>query len=356
MTLHVSGVTTWRVRWFLFCAPCFFDVSSRGAEHGHIARRLGRRRYGGKPRTAAVPSDAARHQHHATHRPLPGSSPLPDMPYISNALGAISGGSAIFSEQTLLAAVAHWTAMAPNLASLPFVDVGTNTGVDMTIPAAKLGHRVYAYEPTPSVINTMKRYMDAQNVSWTREARGFASAPNGTVLVRNVAVSDRVGKAEFTLTGLYNGVANTLGGKAALPKLYLDKGTKIVRVPIVRLSDELEQETQGVYLLKIDSQGHEEHVLRGIVDYARRYPVYIVLLEFTPMLLRASGTEPLQLLRLLSDELRMQCFEARNRPRQRSMSLEAFAAMHDSAKVSSKFGSSTDLMCVRLDLLRRRRR
>ena len=280
------------------------------------------------------------------------------MPHVSNALGALTGGVALHSEKGLLPAIAQWTTAMPNLASLPLIDVGTNTGDDVTIPAAKLGHRVYAYEPTRIVFDLMLHHMRAWNLTWTRDIRDFASAPRGTVLARNVAVSDYTGKAAFTLTRQYNGVANTLGGARALPQSYLDKGTKIINVSTVRLTDELEaaNETRGVYLLKIDSQGHELHVLQGLVDYARRYPVYMVLLEYTPMLLRASDTEPLQLLRLLSDELRLQCFEARRRVGQMSMSLEKFAAMYDTMHTTSKFGPSTDLLCVRLDLLRRQRR
>ena len=78
-----------------------------------------------------------------------------------------------------------------------------------------------------------------------------------------------------------------------------------------KLSDELVNETEGVYLLKIDAQGHDMHVLRGAADYIRTHPVYVILLEFSPMLMKAGGVEPLDLLHLLYDDLGYQCFDAR---------------------------------------------
>lgn len=38
---------------------------------------------------------------------------------------------------------------------LPVVDVGANDGRDYTLPAALLGHRVYSFEPTPTLFDKM---------------------------------------------------------------------------------------------------------------------------------------------------------------------------------------------------------
>ena len=55
----------------------------------------------------------------------------------------------------------------------------------------------------------------------------------------------------------------------------------------------LAEEDKGLFILKIDSQGHEYHVLQGCVQYIRTHPVYYILLEFYPKGLRAVNIEPL---------------------------------------------------------------
>ena len=280
-----------------------------------------------------------------------------DHPYISNALSILTGGMAVHSEKSLLPIIAHWSNMVPSLKDLPLVDVGSNTGDDVTIPAAKLGHRVYAYEPTPNTVQTLFGHLRAANVNYTTRVEGFQFAQPGTVLVRPVAVSNFRGTRELTTSHLYGGVANTLGGTNALPTQYVEKGTRQVSVKTVRLGDELKREPRGVYLLKIDAQGHEWHVLRGVVEYALRRPIYFILLEFSPMLLGGAGIEPIQLLRLLTKGLDYQCFEGRNQPARLSMSLEKFVEAHPpNSTRRNKFGAWTDLLCVRLDLVRRLRK
>ena len=116
----------------------------------------------------------------------------------------------------------------------------------------------------------------------------------------------------------------------------------------------------GVFMLKIDSQGHEMSVLRGAEAYIRARPVYLIQLEFSPMGLKAAGVNPLDLLKFVSDDLGYQCFETtRNRGTRTqalSLSLEDFVAAYPAVSKRNKFGEWTDLLCARLDLVRRARR
>ena len=104
---------------------------------------------------------------------------------------------------------------------------------DYTIVAAQLGHRVYSYEPTPSRYSVCLRNMQLANEEVEREAaaarpwkivhtterRNFSSAGGGTVLFRRaVAVSDHAGTAPFAVSSAWNGAANSLNGRAAVPR------------------------------------------------------------------------------------------------------------------------------------------
>ena len=130
------------------------------------------------------------------------------------------------------------------------------------------------------------------------------------MLVRHAAASDRSGFATLLQSPVYGGVANTLGGEGAMPKQYL-QGAYRRNVSTVRLDDELKEEVDGVFMLKIDSQGHEMSVLRGAEAYIRARPVYLIQLEFSPMGLKAAGVNPLDLLKFVSDDLGYQCFETK---------------------------------------------
>ena len=83
-------------------------------------------------------------------------------PYISNALSFLTNGVLLEpKEGTVMPAVNAWSNTFPRLRELPMVDVGVNHGLDLALPAAKLGHRVYAYEPTNA---TFYKWVDTPNV------------------------------------------------------------------------------------------------------------------------------------------------------------------------------------------------
>ena len=49
------------------------------------------------------------------------------------------------------------------------------------------------------------------------------------------------------------------------------------------------REPKGVFLLKVDAQGHEYQILQGAREYIRARPVYYILLEYYPKGLRAGA-------------------------------------------------------------------
>lgn len=282
--------------------------------------------------------------------------------YISQALAILTGGTSLHSEVKDIQALTY-NLLPPRIRRLPVVDVGAHFGEDLVIPSAKLGHRVYAFEPWQGSYLEMERNVKKYNLTGTRSLHNFTNAPPGTVFMPSrTAVSNRTGKARLTVSPMYNGVANTLGGTKSMPAKYAAIATH-QWVSTVRLSDVLADEIGGVYLLKIDAQGHEYHILKGAADYIRRRPVYMIMLEFTPFALTAQGVDPMALLKLLTEDFGYQCFDGRKfRPvwfqRQKhkrlAMTLEEFNASYNpEPRRHFRFGDWTDLTCLRFDLMRR---
>ena len=289
---------------------------------------------------------------------------------------------------------------------LPVVDVGMLHATDFTIPASTLGHRVYSFEPTPSSYAKATQALSERGIPWTEQADGFQHAAPGTVLALNAAASNESGsivlsmacfrpwKSDGSCDEKGGGYANSLHG-GAIPAFYKRRE---VRVKQLTLSDVLAHEPAGVYMLKIDAQGHEHHVLQGARRYLSKSPIHMILLEFSPKLLRAAGSDPVALLRLLQHtcvgcpreaphpprshgatpacaydilghasrargRLRYQCFETRNRaavgapapalslgPGARA-TLEEFVRAYEVDRRG--FGMWTDLLCVNLATMRR---
>ena len=238
---------------------------------------------------------------------------------------------------------------------LPVVDVGANDGRDYTLPPATLGHRVYSFEPTVSNYGQILRRIAkaAPNVSHTTELASFTAAPPGTVYLRQgLAVSNRTGHATFTATPKAHGVSNSLNGLKALPRT-ARKNAVTTSVELTTLSAVLSAEESGVFLLKIDAQGHEYHILQGAREYIMARPVHYILLEYYPKGLRAGGVDPLDLLRLLQYDLGYQCFDMRcdgSKSWGRARSLQQFVRAYPHM-TSNEFGTWTDLLCTRFDLL-----
>jgi FkbM family methyltransferase len=138
------------------------------------------------------------------------------------------------------------------------LDVGANLGYMTSLLACAVGSagRVIAYEPNPLVFQRL-----------TSNAEGWGSAPVGTIVLRNVALSDHAGTASLMIPQGGSEYA-ALGTRP--PERAGDGPYTIVEVETVTLDAELEHQSVGV--LKLDVEDHEPAALagaRGLLDDGR---------------------------------------------------------------------------------------
>jgi FkbM family methyltransferase len=149
------------------------------------------------------------------------------------------------------------------------LDIGANIGLT-SVTRAVLGDTdlVYAAEPAPDNFACLVRTVVDNGL-------------NGIVLPDRVAISDRDGTATLRLS-------ESIGGHTLIA------GAEGVAVSTMRLDSwvrKLDVDLDAVRYVKLDTQGHEAHVLDGASDLLTR-PGVVWELEFSPRHLQSAGREP----------------------------------------------------------------
>ena len=153
------------------------------------------------------------------------------------------------------------------------LDIGANVGLT-SVTRAVLGDAdvVYAAEAAPDNFSCLVRSVVDNGL-------------RGVVLPDHVAISDHDGTATLRLSG-------SIGGHALIA------GAAGIDVPTMRLDTwvgKLQIDVDAVRYVKIDTQGHEAHVLAGAPELLAR-PGIVWELEFSPRHLQKAGREPAALI------------------------------------------------------------
>ena len=174
------------------------------------------------------------------------------------------------------------------------VDVGANIGTFTLYAARQLAGRgkIYSFEPTPRTYRILE-----ENV----QVNGFREL--GLIELHQSAVSDRAGKATLVVFKQDSGHNTLFDDGAALDG---GGGAERVEVPTVPLDEILRNEPR-VDVVKIDAEGAEPLILRGMREIVARSPGIRILMEFAPVHLRRAGVDPLAFL----DEIASMKFEWR---------------------------------------------
>jgi FkbM family methyltransferase len=145
-----------------------------------------------------------------------------------------------------------------------FVDIGANFGLYSMIAAERIGSegKLYAFEPNPHTFEYLRHSALANRLFWL---------PNYTF--ENQAVSDRGGSLEFAFDPGNLGSAHVRNTDDAAGPM------TIVEVNGVRLDDYF-SEGEQLDFVKIDVEGHELHVLKGMTQTILRSPNIRLLIEY----------------------------------------------------------------------------
>jgi FkbM family methyltransferase len=166
-----------------------------------------------------------------------------------------------------------------------FCDVGANIGL-FSVVAARIDSsiEVFAFEP-----NTTSYRLLQDNI-----------ALNGLVRITPVsaAVGEASGKASLDISSANAGMHSIFG-----------TGTKRHEVTVVSLDDFFAERGTQPGLIKVDVEGYEPLVLRGMKRLLQDGPMQIIL-EFNPELLKLGGKEPSEFLHELTEHFdRIYCLD-----------------------------------------------
>ena len=162
---------------------------------------------------------------------------------------------------------------------MTFVDVGAHIGIYTLLAARQLGPtgRVYSFEPTPRTYAILR-----DNV----QVNGFLES--GNVELRQVALFDRAGKSKLTVLRRDSGNNSLYDPSADGSAPY---GTERVTVR-TEIFDEALKAASRIDYVKIDAEGAEPAILRGMVHSLRRHPKMRLVIEFGPRHLKRAGADP----------------------------------------------------------------
>ena len=182
---------------------------------------------------------------------------------------ALHGLGLLNSENAVLSGERHLlTILAMGWGEAPIVlDVGANEG-DYASQVLSLtpGAKVHAFEPHPATFSRLRKR--AKKCGFTAIHSGCGEE-NGTMTLHDYREGDGSSHASF-----YGETLTSLRGAE----------TVVHEVPVCRLDDYITRLTLSpISLLKIDTEGHEYQVLRGLQSTLRAGLVEAVQFEFNEM-------------------------------------------------------------------------
>eukprot|EP01127_Copromyxa_protea_P013383 TRINITY_DN3594_c0_g1_i1.p1 TRINITY_DN3594_c0_g1~~TRINITY_DN3594_c0_g1_i1.p1 ORF type:complete len:341 (-),score=70.30 TRINITY_DN3594_c0_g1_i1:150-1067(-) len=132
------------------------------------------------------------------------------------------------------------------------LDVGANMGY-FTLYAAKMGCRVIAFEPLPRLVNFIRMNLELNHLT-------------DRVLIVEGAVSDKEG------TAYIDAVCSELGFSHVTES---NSGNQISSKKVT-ISDSVKED---VLLLKIDVEGYEDFVFKGLEEFLKEYELKNIICE-----------------------------------------------------------------------------
>lgn len=202
------------------------------------------------------------------------------------------------------------------------IDIGAHIGYHTLTMARRVGNNgvVWAFEPHPETFALLKKNIEANGYHNVRMAQQAVSDQVG---VSPMSVSDEEGN-------VFGSVAYNLRGS----------GMHSVMVRTTTLDDFFYQIVSPISFIKMDVEGYEDKVLKGMVNVLKRNPDLKMLMEFCPLQLAWAGTSPQELLKRLL-QLGFTIYDVKN--------LDSPASIDSLLKTYTPENSGiTNLFCLRI--------
>lgn len=161
-----------------------------------------------------------------------------------------------------------------------FLDIGANIGVYSIIAASKIKKgKIYAFEPIPCIVEILNQNIRLNEIS-------------DRVSIIQKVVSDKSGMVKFVIQDI-----------SEVSHISTDNKSKNTLIPSIRLDDFCKLEKiKFIGAIKIDVEGAEMKVLKGLEDYLKlgKIGVLIIELNVNNSLYGSSSNEILEYLRVFN--------------------------------------------------------
>lgn len=157
------------------------------------------------------------------------------------------------------------------------MDIGANVGLFSLFMAKRVGNggKVYAFEPTSETFQRLQK-----NIALNAQLN---------IIAENVAVTEQPGKVEFHVGPPELCVFNSIG-EVVHPSAKAGRFTRVL-VPAITMDDYCAvHNINRVDCVKIDVEGAELQVLKGMIRVLKENPRVVLFIEFYSMTAAASGT------------------------------------------------------------------
>lgn len=157
------------------------------------------------------------------------------------------------------------------------MDIGANAGLFSLFMAKRVGNggKVYAFEPTPDTFQRLRKNIDL-------------NAAQHNIVAENVAVTERSGEVELHVGPPELCVFNSIG-EVVHPSAKAGRFTRVL-VPATTIDDYCAaHKINHVDCVKIDVEGAELQVLKGMGRVLKENPRIVLLVEFGQAMSVACG-------------------------------------------------------------------
>lgn len=175
--------------------------------------------------------------------------------------------------------------------SMVVLEIGANIGYYSVLSASRIGEhgKLYAFEADPLNFELLHRNL---------EINGFLDR----VELTNKAVFDKSKTINFYKLCSHHGSSSAIKLEEDYLVKYRDRVEEI-KVPSISIDDFFGETHTCIDVIKIDAEGSEPFIFRGMRDTLKRNPKIRIICEFAPSLIAKSGESPEDFLDYLGSKL-----------------------------------------------------